>query len=246
MAICSAASTPGELATWTAAMIDRRAPRPVGGRPADRRQALDRRCRRQGLARRSCRSSPRAAPRCRSCRGAGSATPAARSTRWRRSPGGAPTCRRPRWSRSLRAVGGVIAAAGAGLAPGRPQALRAARRHRHGRVDPADRVVDHVEEDRRRHRRTGARREVRSRARSSPIPTRAVSWPRRWSGSARRTACAPSPCRPRWTPCSGGRPATGSKSPSPSRRSRAGDRPTSSRSRSRSPPRCSRWPGSTG
>ena len=63
----------------------------------------------------------------------------------------------------LRSVGGVIAAAGAGPRAGRPQALRAPRCHRHGRVDPARRVVDHVEEDRRRHRRAGARREVRRR-----------------------------------------------------------------------------------
>ena len=36
---------------------------------------------------------------------------------------------------------------------GRPQAVRAARRHRHGRVDPADRQLDHEQEDRRGHRR---------------------------------------------------------------------------------------------
>ncbi len=51
MAIFWRGFEPGELATWTAAMIEsRRAPRPVGGDPADRRQALDRWCRRQGLA----------------------------------------------------------------------------------------------------------------------------------------------------------------------------------------------------
>ena len=60
-------------------------------------------------------------------------------------------------------VGGVIAAAGAGTRAGRSQALRAARRHRHRRVDPADRVVDHVEEDRGGNRRARARREVRER-----------------------------------------------------------------------------------
>ncbi len=36
--------------------------------------------------------------------------------------------------------------------PGRPQAVRAARRHRHRRVDPADRQLDHEQEDRRGHR----------------------------------------------------------------------------------------------
>ena len=37
--------------------------------------------------------------------------------------------------------------------PRRPQALRAARRDGHGRVDPAHRQLDHVQEDRRGHRR---------------------------------------------------------------------------------------------
>ena len=47
--------------------------------------------------------------------------------------------------------------------PGRQEALRPARRHRHGRVDPADRLVDHEQEDRRGHRRAGPRREGRLR-----------------------------------------------------------------------------------
>ena len=43
----------------------------------------------------------------------------------------------------------------------RQEAVRPARRHRHRRGDPADRVVDHVQEDRRGHRRAGARRQGR-------------------------------------------------------------------------------------
>ncbi len=62
-----------------------------------------------------------------------------------------------------------------GLRPGarRPQALRPARRHRHRRVDPPDRQLDHVEEDRRGDRRAGARREGGGRglhARARPGP----------------------------------------------------------------------------
>ena len=63
----------------------------------------------------------------------------------------------------LESVGAVICAAGDGLAPGRQEALRAARRHRHRRGDPADRLLDHEQEDRRGHRRAGARREGRHR-----------------------------------------------------------------------------------
>ena len=66
----------------------------------------------------------------------------------------------------LQTVGAVISAAGSRPGPGRPQALRPARRHRHGRVHPAHRQLDHVEEDRRGHRGPRARREGRRRARS--------------------------------------------------------------------------------
>ena len=54
---------------------------------------------------------------------------------------------------TLSSVGGVICAAGDGAGPRRPQALRPAGHDGDGRVDPADRLVDHVEEDRRGHRR---------------------------------------------------------------------------------------------
>ncbi len=61
----------------------------------------------------------------------------------------------------LRTVGAVICAAGSRPGADRSQALRAARRDRHGRVDPAHRQLDHVEEARRGHLRARARREGR-------------------------------------------------------------------------------------
>ena len=69
---------------------------------------------------------------------------------------------------------------------GRPQALRPARRHRHGRGHPAHRQLDHVEEDRRGHRRAGARREGRAPARSCRTSATPACWPRPWWGSARQ------------------------------------------------------------
>ena len=59
----------------------------------------------------------------------------------------------------LAAVGAVICAASDGSGAGGPQAVRAAGRHRHGRVDPDDRRVDHEQEDRRGHRGAGAGRQ---------------------------------------------------------------------------------------
>ena len=50
-----------------------------------------------------------------------------------------------------------------GPGPRGQEAVRAARRYRDGRVDPADRQLDHVQEDRRGHRRAGPRREDRLR-----------------------------------------------------------------------------------
>ena len=55
-----------ELATWTAAMIESgERPRPVVGRPPNRRQALDRRRRRQGVAHPGSARRIAAAPPCR-------------------------------------------------------------------------------------------------------------------------------------------------------------------------------------
>ena len=59
-----------------------------------------------------------------------------------------------------------------------PQALRAARRDRHRRGDPADRVVDHEQEDRGGHRCPGARRQGRQRCVHEGRSTARASWPR--------------------------------------------------------------------
>ena len=55
---------------------------------------------------------------------------------------------------------------GSGTDAGRQEAVRAARRHGDGRGHPAHRQLDHEQEDRRGHRRTGARRQGRAPARS--------------------------------------------------------------------------------
>ena len=92
----------------------------------------------------------------------------------------------------LRDLGGVICAAGSGLAPGRREALRAPRHHRDGRGDPADRLLDHEQEDRRGHRRARARREVRLRRVPEGHRDVAASSPARWSTSARDAGVATS------------------------------------------------------
>ena len=61
--------------------------------------------------------SPPAGPRCRSCPAAGSATPAARWTRWSRSRAGGRRSSRTEMIAQLAAVGAVICAASADLAP---------------------------------------------------------------------------------------------------------------------------------
>ena len=63
------------------------------------------------------------------------------------------------FKRQLRDDGRGGRRADARAGPGRRQALRAARRHRHGAFAAADRQLDHVEEDRRRRRRHRARRQ---------------------------------------------------------------------------------------
>ena len=96
----------------------------------------------------------------------------------------------------LEAVGAVICAAGVGAGAGRQEALRAARRHRHRRGDPADRQLDHEQEDRRGHRRAGARRQGRQRRLHEDPRERHASWPARWSTSAPTPASTPSRCSP--------------------------------------------------
>ena len=60
---------------------------------------------------------------------------------------------------AVAAVGGALDRPDRRDRAGRPAALRAARRHRHGREHPADLGVDHEQEDRRRHRRARPRRQ---------------------------------------------------------------------------------------
>ena len=154
-------------------------------------------------SRSSCaRSSPPAAPPCPSSRAGGSATPAARSTSSSRSPAGGrarPTTRCWRMLRDSRAR--VICAAGRRAGPGRPQALRAARRHRHGRVDPAHRLVDHVEEDRRGHRARSCSTSRSARAPSCPTSTQARELAETMVGARQRPRRAHRRrCSPTWTP----------------------------------------------
>ena len=84
----------------------------------------------------------------------------------------------------------------------RPPPVRDPRRHRHGRVDPADRRLDPVEEARRRPRRAGDGRQGRlrrvpARPRAARTSSRARS-----SRSPAATGCRPRRCSPTWTRCS--------------------------------------------
>ena len=113
---------------------------------------------------------------------------------------------------------------------GRQEALRPPRRHRDGRHHPADRGVDHVEEDRRRRRRDRARRQGRRRRLHEDARRRARAGRGRWSSSAGGPAGRSSASSPTWTSRSGARSATRSRSPRRSTRSTATARPTSSSS----------------
>ena len=73
----------------------------------------------------------------------------------------------------------------------RPPPVRGPRRHRHGRVDPADRGLDPVQEARRGPRRARARRQDRLRRVHGRARGRAGARARRWSRS---------PTAPGWTP----------------------------------------------
>ena len=94
-----------------------------------------------------------------SSRAAGWATRAGRSTSSSRSPACGPTCRPTSSRAQVERIGCAVAAQSADLVPADGRALRAPRRHRHGRLDPADRGERDVEEARRRHRPDPARRE---------------------------------------------------------------------------------------
>ena len=154
-----------------------------GGRP-DRRQALHRRGRRQGLADPGAAGGQLRGGRAAAVRAAASATPAARWTSWSPSPAGGPAWTTSEIVAVLRDDRLRDLRRGPRPGPGRPAAVRAARRHRDGRVDPADRQLDHVQEDRRGDRRAGPGREGRQRrVHAGPGPARG-RWRRPWSSSA--------------------------------------------------------------
>ncbi len=139
-----------------------RAPRPLGPVAPERRQALHRRGGRQGLV------DPRSPGR--RVRRGGAPTLGARPRAHRRHARQARVDARlargalqRRDPPPARGGGGRRVRGRSRPRAGRPAPLRAARRDRHRRVDSLDRVVDHVEEDRRGDRRPGARRQGRSR-----------------------------------------------------------------------------------
>ena len=160
---------------------------------------------------------------CRSSRAAGSATPEAPSTSSSRCRAGA---RRHQREMQAPARGRRRGHLRRGLRPrpGGQAALRPARRHRHGRVDPAHRQLDHEQEDRGGHRRAGPRRQGRLGCLHEGRRDGAGSWPARWSRSARTPACAPSRCSPTCPPRWGSPPATRSRCASRSRCSRGRSR----------------------
>ena len=190
-----------EISRWTAAMIaHRRADGLLRARPARPPTSTPP----AGSATRSRCRSPRswrpAASPCRSCPAAGSGTPAARSTSSSRSRAGGRRCPTRRCSRSSRDVGAVDLRGRRRARARRPQAVRAARRHRHRRGDPADRQLDHEQEDRRGHRRAGARRQGRLRRVHEGRRPRPRAGPDDGRARRRPPGSAPSRCSPTWTP----------------------------------------------
>ena len=228
MAILLNGMDAGEISRWTQAMIDSGERAGAAATSAGRRWTSTPPA---GSATRSrCRSRRwwrRAGRRCRSCPGAGSGTPAAPWTSWSRSPAGGRRCRRTEIAAQLADVGAVICATTPDAGARRPQAVRAARRHRHRRVDPADRQLDHEQEDRGGDGglvldvKVGSGR-VHEDARAGPRAGRDDGADRRRRTGCDHARCSPT-CRCRWA----GPSATRSRWPSRWRCCAAAARPTS-------------------
>ena len=158
----------------------------AGAARARGRQALDGRRRRQDLAARWRRWSPRAALTVPMIAGRALGHTGGTLDKLEAIPGF-------RTALTPREIGRVLARAGLRArrpdrAPGarRSRALRAARRHRHRRVDPADRVVDPVEEGRRGGARAGDGRQGRQRRVPARRARRRARWRARWSRSGKQ------------------------------------------------------------
>ena len=202
-----------ELPAWLEAMLrlGRRA-RSLGDRRAGRSTSTPPAASATRSRFRSRRWSRPAACRCRWSPAAASATPAARSTSWRhpRLP------RRPRRSTRFggwwREVGVCLIGQTARDRARGPQALRAARRHRHGGVDPAHRRQHPLQEARRGDRRAGARRQGRRGAFMKTLEdARALARTHGRAGGRGRPRRA-SPSSPTWTRRSAAPSATPSRS----------------------------------
>ena len=255
MAILLNGMNRAEIARWTAAMIASGERMDfVAAVPPHHRQALHRRRRRQ--------DHPAARPAGRRLRCRRAAAQRPRPRPHRRHPGQAGV--HPRLARPPLQRGDAVRPGhdrrgdlrgGRRPRPGRQEAVRAARRHRHRRGDPADRQLDHVQEDRRGHRRARPGRQGRLRRLHEDASRTPANWPPPWSRWAPTTAYAPSRCSPTCRPrsaCTAGNALEVRESvevlagggPAGRRRAdpRAGPRDAGRRRPARTPTRRRRWP----